>query len=226
MRAVPRGAAGAVNVRRSAGVVIVASTAVLVAVSVIAAGLGAGALWVFEALAATGLLVGLGVAFGAFDRGPWTSGWRRRGGRELQVSPELAASVEAALRALDPVEHRRLDLGSPWPTVVVGPTGVTVIAVAGKVGASTVIRAQEVLVQVRRVIRRQSSGRPIAVRALLVVPDDQLPEQPGHADVRAVSVAELADVVTRGPIVSMATVATLFAKLTGELAPDLQANAV
>lgn len=202
-----------------------ASTAVLVAVSVIAAGLGAGALWVFEVLAATGLLVGLGVAFGAFDRGPSTSRWQR-GVREAPVNPELAASVEGVLRSLDPVEHRRLDLGSPWPTVVVGPTGVTVIAVAGKVGTSTAARAHEVLVQVRRVIRRHPGARPIAVRALLVGPTDQLTLHPRQGEVRAVSVAELADVVTRGPIVSMATVTALFAQLTGELAPDLHADAV
>jgi hypothetical protein len=217
---------GRVAPRGSAGVAIVAATAVLVPVSVIAAGLGAGAIWVFEVLAATGLLVGLGVAFGAFDRGPSTPRGQRRGGHEAQVSPELTASVEAALRALDPVEHRRLDLGSPWPTVVVGPTGVTVIAVGGKVGASTATRAHEILVQVRRATRRHAGDRPIAVRALLVVPDDQVPAEPGQADVRAVSVADLADVVTRGPIVSMATVAALFTELTGELAPDLQAHAV
>lgn len=214
----------------SAGVVIVASSAVVVAASVIAAGVGAAAPWVFEVLAATGVLVGLGVAFGLADRGPSArprgrGSARRRRTREALVTPELSASLEEQLRALDPVEHRRLDLGSPWPTVVVGPTGVTVVAVADRVGPGAVARLRDVLLEVRRLAVTQVGERPIAVRALLVVPDHEVPAAE-QGDVRAVAVADVAGVVARGPIVPMTTVTTVFAQLSGQLAPDLRADAV
>ncbi|WP_157041529.1 hypothetical protein [Nitriliruptor alkaliphilus] len=213
--------------RGAAGVVIVASATVVVSASVIAAGIGSGSLWVFELLAATGLLVGLGAAFGAFDRGPLRNARRLRSARgELQVDAGLSASVEAQLRSLDAVEHRRLDLGAPWPTVVVGPTGVTVVDVAGRVSGDTVARSREVLGEVRRLTRAHAAGgRPIAVRALLVVPDHEVAPTVAQ-DVTAVAVADLAGAVARGPIVPMATVTALFAQLSGQLAPDLRSHAV
>lgn len=217
--------------RGAAGVVIVASATVVVSASVIAAGIGSGSFWVFELLAATGLLVGLGAAFGAFDRGPLRrvrSARRRRRSAtgEPQVDPALSASVEAQLATLDAVEHRRLDLGAPWPTVVVGPTGVTVVDVAGRVSGDTVARLRDVVVEVHRLTRTHAAGgRPIAVRALLVVPDHEVAPTVAQ-DVTAVAVADLAGALARGPIVPMATVTALFARLSGQLAPDLQAHAV
>lgn len=211
----------------SAGVAIVASTAVVVAASAIAAGVGAGALWVFEVLAATGLLIGLGAAFGVFERelpGP-RDGFP--GGRfaARQAAPELSASVEEQLQALDPVEHRRLDLGSPWPAVVIGPTGVTIVAVADRVGADHLARLRDIMVQIRRSTRAQQQERRIVVRALLVVPDGEVPGA-ASAEVRVIPVADVAGAVAGGPILPMSTVTAVFSRLSGELAPDLQLDTV
>lgn len=203
----------------------VAAATTVLAVSAIAAGVGTGALWVFEVLAGAGLLVGLGAAFGLFDRA--SVSLPLRSVPDPQLTPELSAAVEARLRALDPVEHRRLDLGSPWPTVVVGPTGVTVISAAGRVSPATVHPLVDVLEEVHLLTRMRPVGRPLAVRALLVVPDHEVRAiGPVEIDVRAVAVHDLAGALSRGPIVPMATVTDLFAQLSGHLAPDLHANAV
>lgn len=207
--------------RDATGVVIVACAAVVVSTTIIAAGVGAGSPWVFEVLAITGLLVGLGVAFGVLDRGP-SAPLRRR---YADPTPELSATVEAQLRALDPVEHRRLDLGAPWPTVVIGPTGVTVVAVASQVDVTSERRLRDVLHQVRGLTHARIDERTVEVRALLVVPDHLVPLTRG-GEVQAVPVGELSDAVARGPLLPMATVTALFDRLSGQLAPDLQADAV
>jgi hypothetical protein len=220
--------------RRSAGVIVVASAAVVVGAVAIAAGVGAGALWVFEVLTATGLIVGLGAAFGVFERGLPDRRAPHPGGRvaaTATVAPALSASVDRQIRALDAVEHRRLDLGSPWPTVVIGPTGVTVIAVADRVDGEHVVRLRRVASRIRRSTRGQPADRPVTVDALLVVPDAEVPGTCNRtgafaADVRTVALRDLPGAVVRGPILPMTTVTALYSQLTGELAPDLQANAV
>lgn len=211
--------------REAAGLILVAGTVAVVAASVIAAGVGAGTLWVFEFLAATGLLIGLGVAFGAFDRGGFL---RRRGRRRPgapSASPELAAAVLERIEALDRVEHRRLELGDPWPMVVVGPTGVSVIAIAERVAAPDVARLEEVVVVATGVVRSLALSRRVDVRGLLVVPDGETVLMMS-ARVHSVVASDLEAVIARGALVPMATVAELFARLSGALAPDLSADAV
>jgi hypothetical protein len=207
-------------------VVIVAAAAVVVAAAVIAAGLGAGALWIFEVLAAVGLLVGLGAAFGVFDRRGRAR--RRRGHRTLlhpTASRRLSDAVDTQLGTLDPVEHRRLDLGDPWPAVIVGPTGVTVVAVSDRVSPAVVHRAREVLVEVRRIAAAQPRRRRVAVAAVLVLPDADVPPAP-DPDVATVGVSDLHDVLARGPLVPMATVVALYTQLSGHLAADLHLDVV
>ncbi|MEX0836360.1 MAG: hypothetical protein WD010_09730, partial [Nitriliruptor sp.] len=116
---------GSVRGRGAHGVAIAASAAAVVAVSAVVAGLGAGSSLVFETLALSGVILGIAVAFGGLDRDLLVRSTRRREWGHPEVTPSsLASAVTARLDALDPVEHRRLELGTPWPTVVIGPTGV------------------------------------------------------------------------------------------------------
>jgi hypothetical protein len=199
------------------GIVIVAATIVVVAGVVSAAGVVTSALWVFEILAGVGAVVGLGLAFGVLDR-------RRTAGREVTTPPEaLSDEVERILDAIDPVEHRRLDLGTPWPTVVVGPTGVAVIAVAsGTVRPEVLERVRSVLSEVRGLLRAGADGRRVTVRGIVVVPDTRLVADDLGAGIRPAGADELLDLLARGPLVSMRDVVRTFARLSGALAPDLR----
>lgn len=190
------------------------------AVSGVAAVLGARAAGTlaFELLASVGLLLGLGVAFGGLDRR-----WRRhRASRRLasaHTSSELAAEVEARLRRLDPVEHRRLELGAPWPSVIVGPTGVHVVAVADGDGRAAAARLEQVHDGVVDLLAADHRRHVATVRALLVVPTGGRPRAVA-APVRTVLAEELDDTLARGALLPMAAITDLFQRLNGALARD------
>lgn len=214
-----------------ARVVVVAVVALVVASALIAAGFGLVPPRAFEVLAGIGLLVGVGAAFGAFDRkNSWMRARRDRERRAHAASRPLAAAVDAQLRAVDPVEHRRLDLGEPWPVVLVGPTGVTVVAVADRVVAGGVAQVQRVAEVVREVAASHRGVRPVAVTAVLVLPETQLAisalDPSPLIGVSTVGVGDLPDVLTRGPLVPMATVIALFAQLASRLGPGLRVDVV
>lgn len=195
----------------------------------VTAGLGVVPLRVFEVLAGVGLLVGVGAAFGAFDRdSAGGRGHQSAGG--AATSPSLAAAVDAQLRAVDAVEHRRLDLGEPWPVVVVGPTGITIVSVADRVADERVAQLRRVAEVARGVAASQPGVRPVAVVAVLVLPERELAASALAASpltgVSAVGVRGLSEVLVRGPLVPMATVIALFAQLSSQLGPGLRVDAV
>jgi hypothetical protein len=194
------------------GTAVVAFTVAVVA----AVAIGAGAnLWIFEVLAAVGALVGVGLAFGLLDRSPFAS---RRGRMRTAVPsapPELSAQVTAQLAALDPVEHRSLALGAPWPTVVVGPTGVRVVTVAGTPDAAVLHALDGVVAQVREV-----AFPDLDVTGVLVVPTPA--RWTRHGAVQVIGHDQLADVLARGPLVPMPVVVRVFARVSARLAPDLR----
>lgn len=205
--------------------VVAATTVAVVATSVIAAGVGASALWVFEVLAATGVLVGLGVAFGALDRRPEGGRrWRRRASMPA-ADEHLSAAVADKLSELDPVEHRRLVLGSPWPTVIVGPTGVVVVSVADQASGTALARLAEVALLARGVVDAPPRTEPVNVHGLLVLPDGA-PGASGSCEVDTVSLRELDAAIVGGDLVAMSTVDELFARLSGVLVPALRIDAV
>jgi hypothetical protein len=202
-------------------------SAVGVAAAVLAAGLGVGAPWIFEVLAGVGLLVGVGAAFGAFDlRGERARRWTGHARRRPVASRSLTEAVDAQLHTLDQVEHRRLDLGDPWPVVIVGPTGVTVVAVADRIGVRTVARAREVAEVARDLAAARPSQRRVAVATVLVLPDGQAAPPPLErarlTGIATVGVRDLPDVLARGPLVPMATVIAIFAQLSSRLGSDLR----
>jgi hypothetical protein len=212
--------------REAAGILIVATTTVIVAASIIAAGVGTGSRWVFEIVAAVGLLVGIGAVFGVFDRGlPRPDRRGRPGTRVPQLTGELVATVEAKLGLLDAVEHRRFDLGAPWPVVVVGPTGIRIVAVADRVRSAPLAGLRRVLDVTQDVVAALPDHRPIGVSALLVVPDAEALLAP-VGEVEVIGASDLTDRLTRGSIVPMATVTAAFAHLSGGLVPDLHLDAV
>lgn len=171
----------------------------------------------FEVIAAAGVVLGLGVAFGALDRRPTAS----RGGAGPVVPPQLAADVRASLAALDQVEHRQLDLGDPWPTVIVGPTGTAVVSVAAAVAGEPLERLLSVVAEVRGLVSSSDGQAAVPVQGLLVVPD--VSKAGRLADgLRAITAEQLIDAVVRGPLLPMSVVAALFARLSGTLAPDLR----
>lgn len=210
---------------RGGGVVVAASLA-LVALTAIVAALGSDARWVFEAIAATGVVVGVGAALGVLDRERLR---RWRGRRRSIAGPEVAAELTAAvldqLDALDPVEHRLIGLGAPWPTVIVGPTGVIVVAVTGASPCPAVGRLSEVLGLAADVAASLPGSRTVEVRGVLVVPDGAARE-PCADGVRHVRPDELGDAIARGHLLPMATVKVLYARLSGVVAPERRLDAV
>jgi hypothetical protein len=182
-----------------------------------------GAVWAFEIAVGLGIVVGLVVAFGGLDRGKLR--WRRARRREDQAAaaPWLTRATASQLERLDPVEHRRLDLGAPWPVVVVGPTGVSVVAVAGGDLRTSTARLTDIVEVVSAVTAELRPERHVDVRGLLVVAPGRTPVTP--AAVQAITPAQLGAAVSHGSLVPMATVTALFARLSGALAPDLRLDA-
>jgi hypothetical protein len=183
-----------------------------------------GAVWAFEIAVGLGIVVGLVVAFGGLDRGKLR--WHRARRREdlaATAAPWLARATASQLERLDPVEHRRLDLGAPWPVVVVGPTGVSVVAVAGGDLRSATARLTDIVEVVSAVTAELRPERRVDVRGLLVIAPGRAPTISGA--VQAITPAQLGAAVSHGSLVPMATVTALFARLSGVLAPDLRLDA-
>jgi hypothetical protein len=183
-----------------------------------------GAVWAFEIAVVLGIVVGVVVAFGGLDRGKL--GRRRTRRREdlaAMAAPWLTQATASQLDDLDPVEHRRLDLGAPWPVVVVGPTGVSVVAVAGGDPRTATARLTDVVAVVAAVTAELPPARQVDVRGLLVVAPGRTPPTP--PTVQVITPAQLGPAVAHGSLVPMATVTALFARLSGVLAPDLHLDA-
>jgi hypothetical protein len=182
-----------------------------------------GAVWAFEVVAMLGIVVGLAVAFGWMDRRAGRPRTRRRLYVGSVAAPGLAQATAAQLEKLDPVEHRRLDLGDPWPVVVVGPTGVSVVAVAGDRQGADVRRLEEILGAVASAVATLPGDRAVDIRGLLVVERGRGPTT--TTQVQPVTPDQLVAVIGHGSLVPMATVTALFARLSGMLAPDLRLGA-
>lgn len=195
------------------GVAVVAGVVAVVSLVIAVADIVGGGLWVFEVLAAFGLFTGLAIAFGFLDRRP-----RRRLARATGTSADipvgLASEVQERLARLDPVEHRRLEVGSPWPTVVVGPTGVDVVTVAAVADADAAGVGR--LAAIVSAVRDLLGGLDVEVTGSLVVarPHGRVT---GVGDVRVVDVDQLGEVLSSGRLVTMPVVAEVFRRLSGSL---------
>lgn len=172
------------------------------------------------------LLLGSAVAFGGFDR-------HERPDRSDGLAPDgrTAALAEHVLASLDRIEHRRVELGTPWPQLSVGPTGVVVVDVCGVEGpvlldATGVHRRDD-----RRSCRRcdavfqagdaargalaaTAAGVPVRTIAVVAPGTSVTIALDAPADVSLMTVDELADALTRGPVLPMATVDAAFAVLS------------
>jgi hypothetical protein len=183
---------------------------------------------VLEVLVVLGVLYGGTVTLGGLVGR--STGGRRRTGRGC-VDPAAVVAVGRVLDGLDRIEHRRVDLGRPWPAVVVGPTGVHLVgicscchevarrpAAAGvrlarppEAPCATCARGPRLTEHIRRAVADLDGSRPIPVRTLLVVPGSR--PRPGGAaspgaDEHGLVVApeQLHDALVRGPVLPMAAV--------------------
>lgn len=178
------------------------------------------------------LLLGLGVAFGTGARRP------RRGSSMVppgRTTPDARLATRAAqtLDGIDHIEHRRLEIGRPWPQLLVGPTGATVVDLCpveseveldrtgvrdrGGSDGRPCSRCQDALGlagTVRDVL--SGAGLELPVRTVAVVGDDTRvtirPDAPD--DVNLVRVDRLADALARGPVFAMGMVDAAFQQLT------------
>lgn len=197
--------------------------AALVAAGVLAAlGLaviGTERVWVFEAAAGLGMLFGLGLASGALDRVPRKP---PTVGTATHATPALRAAVSSRLSHLDPLENRRLELGDPWPSLVVGPTGVAVVAPASSGHGEVTARLTRVADEVERRLAGTSAVR-LPVRPLLVVEANHAARSDVVGEVPRVTIDHLLETLARGPLAPMSAVSTAYGRLAGDLAPDLRA---
>lgn len=180
-----------------------------------------------ELVAVLGVLLGLAVAFGGLE--PRRKRGLRPPGR-VDADPRTASVAAATLDSLDRIEHRNVELGTPWPRLIVGPTGVAVVDVCTLTGPVE-IDARGVHGRRSRHCPRCRTSAAIAaslrdalgleqvtapVRFIAVVPEGTTVtialDAPGG--VTAVSVDALADVLSRGPVLPMETVDHVFARLT------------
>ncbi|HSK23462.1 MAG TPA: hypothetical protein VK906_09815 [Egicoccus sp.] len=196
--------------------------------------LAAGALLVLTVQAVTGVegateaLLVLLVLMGAL----LLAGARRDRRHEVAADRSIAAGTAAAIDALDRVEHRRLELGTPWPQLVVGPTGVSIVEMCPSVGplhltpagVQTVARrqacercaaARSAADRARQLLAGIEDGRRIPVRVLAVVaPGTPVSRDPEADDlVDAVPADRLSDTLARGPVLPMPLVDRAFARL-------------
>ena len=178
-----------------------------------------------EAMAAVAVLVGLVVAFGVLEP------IRRSSGPTLGARPtDLATSAgaERVLDALDPIAHRRLDIGMTWPQLLVGPCGVAIVAVCPLDGPLE-LRADGVFdatngsscpgcgdsSDVAMAVREALGTSAVPIRRFAVVPAGATVsgEVACSGDITALSVSQLADALARGPVLSMDTVDAVFTRL-------------
>lgn len=179
--------------------------------------------WVFETTVGLGALAGLGLATGALDHLP-----RRHGGPRVvdHTDPALRTALWDRLATLDPLEHRRLELGDPWPSLVVGPTGVSVVAPASLAHAHVAAQLRTVAVQVEHELAGTAAAR-LPVRALLVVDRDggaPRGDRPALVDgVPRVEVDTLLDVLARGTLAPLSVIESAHRRLAAHLVNELPA---
>ncbi|GGI08797.1 hypothetical protein [Egicoccus halophilus] len=160
---------------------------------------------------------------------------RRRSWQQTGHDRALAAGTAAAIDALDPVEHRSVELGAPWPRLIVGPAGVAIVDVcppgppdgvrrrrlpSGRAptcaGCEASSRAAGVA---RRLLDEVDGGRQVPVRLLAVVgPASPVGrDRNGAADARVETIRadHLADRLARGPVLPMELVDRTFCRLAG-----------
>lgn len=153
--------------------------------------------------------------------------------RHLEVGADrtVAAGTAAAIDALDRVEYRRLELGTPWPQLVVGPTGVSIVDVCPNAGplhlAASAGRSPSrgrvcercaaacaAADRARQLLAGVEDGRSVPVRVLAVAPTGTVGGDPSAGDlVDAVPADRLSDALARGPVLPMPLVDRAFARL-------------
>jgi hypothetical protein len=193
---------------------------------------------VVEVLAVIAILIGMAVALGVFE------GDRRGRGRAAShpappAPLPTAAAAQACLDGLDRIEHRRIELGEPWPQVVIGPTGVVLVEVCGLANASipdadplrpprepvpTDARcgrcgaARGSIARLREVVAGIPEAAGVPVRSVVLVAPGAADGCGAGQDEVAVRAADrLADELARGPVLPMATVDAVFAGLARQL---------
>jgi len=157
---------------------------------------------------------------------------RRRPWQTAGADRAIAAVTTAAIDALDRVEHRRVDLGAPWPQMVVGPTGVSIVALCSLHGSVHVSRdgvqalgtdgppvmcqtAARAALAAREVLETVEGGDNVPIRVLAVVPaGTRVSRDPGlEGAIDAVPADRLSDRLARGPVLPMALVERSFTRL-------------
>jgi hypothetical protein len=189
----------------------------------------------FGAAAVVALLVGSAVAFGVFDKRNGT-----RGTLGLAPDGRTSALAEHVLGSLDGIEHRRVELGAPWPQLSVGPTGVVVVDVCGLEGPVALdsggIRrrddrrsctrcdaALEAGDAARRALAPTKMDVPVRTIAVVAAGTSVTVADDARTNVSLITVDQLADVLARGPVLPMPVVDATFAVLSQTaMASDLR----
>jgi hypothetical protein len=142
--------------------------------------------------------------------------------------PGVADVAARALDRLDGIEHRRVELGAPWPAVVVGPTGIHLVDIcpvaqgaparcagtAAASGCERCVRNTRIIRALRRQLASRGEARPVPVRAVAVVAaGTSRPPHPAPDHVEVVPVDRLPDALARGPVLPMADVDRAFQAL-------------
>jgi hypothetical protein len=159
---------------------------------------------------------------------------RARTSRPVRPDPDprIADVAARALDRLDGIEHRRVELGTPWPAVVVGPTGIHLVDVcpvaagsparctgaASAAGCERCVRNARITRTLQRQLASEAEARPVPVRTVAVVAADAAgrgypaPDD-GAGRVEVVPVDRLPDALARGPVLPMADVDRAFRAL-------------
>jgi hypothetical protein len=145
--------------------------------------------------------------------------------------PRVADAAGRALDRLDGIEHRRVELGTPWPAVIVGPTGIHLVDVcpladdpgrrcggaSPSAGCPRCDRNERITRALERQLASEAITRPIPVRTVAVVATGSGAPHPGPAAggdrVEVVAVDRLPDTLARGPVLPMADVDRAFRAL-------------
>jgi hypothetical protein len=180
----------------------------------------------------------MAVALGVFEGDE-----RRRGHRgDRRPMPPVplltAAAAQACLDGLDRIEHRRIELGDPWPQLVVGPSGVVLVELCGQSAAAPPAHglgagahgpagpscgrcgtAGTSVSRLRDVVAGIPGAAEVPVRSVVLVAPDLVAATcgAGHGDVTVRPADRLADELARGPVLPMATIDAVFAGLARQL---------
>jgi hypothetical protein len=158
---------------------------------------------------------------------------RTRSGEPVRPAPDprVADAAGHALDRLDGIEHRRVELGTPWPAVIVGPTGIHLVDVcplaeapgrpcagaAPSAGCPRCDRNEQITRALERQLASEAIARPVPVRTVAVVAAGSAAPHPAPAAggdrVEIVAVDRLADALARGPVLPMADVDRAFRAL-------------